>query len=131
MFTRISSAFLLLTLAACGEGKNDTMAAGPGVSNQSADAANAGHILCAPGGTRAFEPVCGIDRSNSEAGVVLTVRHPDEGFRRLLIATDGSGIVAADGAEPAEVTLISEEIIEIAIGDDRYRLPATLTGAER
>ena len=33
-------------------------------------------------------------------------------------------MVAADGAEQAEVTLLGDGRIEVAIGGDRFRLPA-------
>ena len=57
---------------------------------------------------------------------VLTIRHPDGGFRRLRITADGRGVIAADGAEPARVSVIGPADIEVAVGGDRYRLPATV-----
>ena len=56
--------------------------------------------------------------------MVLVLRHPDGGFRRLLVTKDG--IVAADGAETAKVTPIDKGMIEVALGANRYRLPATI-----
>ena len=47
---------------------------------------------------------------------------------------DGEGtvdFVAADGAEPAVVTLAGADEIEVALGDDHYRLPATMKAAAR
>lgn len=127
MSTRISSAILLLTvLGACGEPKTNTKVLAQIEANQAAEAADDGRVQCAPGGAEAFARVCEIERAETTRGVVLTVRHPDGGFRRLLVTTDGRGVVAADGAEPAVVTLIGTEEIEVAIGEDHYRLPATM-----
>ena len=59
-------------------------------------------------------------------GDMLTLRHPDGGFRRLRIVRDGRGLVSADGAEEAKLAIIDKGLIEVAIGADRYRLPATV-----
>lgn len=67
-----------------------------------------------------------MEQIATEQGTVLTVNAPDGGFRRLLVASDGRGVVAADGAEPAVVTPLDTHTIEVAIGGDRYRLPATV-----
>ncbi len=56
---------------------------------------------------------------------MLTVRHPDGGFRRFAVTSDGSGLVSADGAEPAAVSL-RDGGIEVVVGTDRYRFPATV-----
>jgi len=56
------------------------------------------------------------------------VHKPDGGFRRLLVVKGGRGVVAADGAEPAKVTIVADHQIEVAIGGDRFRLPATMKG---
>jgi hypothetical protein len=73
-----------------------------------------------------FQPVCTIERDPGEGGRSLIVRHPDGGFRRLLITSDGRGVTAGDGAEQARVTPISDKLIEVELGGDRYRLPATV-----
>ena len=84
-------------------------------------------IECAAAGTEAFETVCTVERMTNEKGeLVLTVRDPTGGFRRLLVTRDGRGVIAADGAEPAKVTVIEGNRIEVAIAGDRYRLPATV-----
>ena len=84
-----------------------------------------GKIECARGDS-VFERICTIERSDSPQGRIITLRNPDGGFRRLLITRDGRGVVAADGAEPARVTPLSKEKIEVVIGRDRYRLSATV-----
>jgi len=106
---------LLLVLTACGE----TSPAGNGAASTGDD----GRIECRIG-EAPFERVCTVER----AGDQLTIRKPDGGFRRLLAVTDGRGVVAADGAEPARVTLIDGGRIEVAIGGDAFRLPARVQG---
>jgi hypothetical protein len=59
---------------------------------------------------------------------MLTIRHDDGGFRRFRVLKDGRGVVTADGAEPALVSTIGSNAIEVQVGQDRYRLPATVKG---
>src|SRR3546814_9704010 len=61
---------------------------------------------------------------------ILVVGRADKGYRRLQIATDGRGVVSADGAEPAKVTIVDNGMIEVAIGNDRYRLTANTGRSE-
>ena len=56
--------------------------------------------------------------------VLFTIRSPSGSFRRLVATQDGRGVMAADGAEPAKVTVVGKDLIEVSIGSDRYRLPA-------
>jgi len=115
-------ALLLLTpLAACDK------APGTGSTRQPAATAPAG-IPCAIHGDKAFANGCSVERSTTEEGLVLVLHHPDGGFRRLLVTTDGRGVVAADGSEQASVSVVGPGMIEVAIGEDRYRLPATVKG---
>ena len=115
------AAALLLALAACGENGQAPEEQGAGPA-----AASAEKIECAVGGSTAFAADCAVERTDSPEGATLTLRAPDGSFRRLLVTTDGRGVVAADGAEPAAVTPLSGNRIEVAIGGDRYRLPATV-----
>lgn len=115
----------LLGLAACG----DPDAASPGAFDASADAD--GRIPCAVGGESGFANVCTVERAAGAEGLVLTVRHPDGGFRRLLVTEDGRGVVAADGADPATVSVVGAAQIEVAVAGDRYRLPATVKADAR
>ena len=86
----------------------------------------ASRIECRIGDAVQFERFCTWERGSSPAGATIIVRKPDGGFRRFLVTEDGSGVVAADGAEAAEVTIIADNRIEVAIGGDTYRLPATV-----
>lgn len=91
----------------------------------------ANRVSCAIAPATAYVPTCIIEIANDEAGRVLTIRHPNGGFRRLRITTDGRGVITADGAQPAVVNVTGPNEIEVTIGGDRYRLPATVRGAAR
>jgi hypothetical protein len=125
---RISNALAVL-LAACGDGGSDRAALASGETDQHAQADDR-RIPCARGGG-VLKRVCTVDRERRAAGLVLTVRRPDGGFRRLLVTGDGRGVVAADGAEPARVAIVDAGTIAVALGDDRYLLPATVGGTAR
>lgn len=116
---RISSAAALLLLAACGDSTADPAKIAPNDEDE-------GGIECAPRGNAEFTRTCTLERTQGDEGLILTVRQPDGGFHRLLVTTDGRGVVSADGAEPATVSVIADNRIEVAIGGARYRLPATV-----
>ncbi|WP_375286617.1 hypothetical protein [Sphingomonas sp.] len=128
MSTRISSLVLLFTLSACQESQTNTQVLAEAEVNQMAEAADDGKINCALAGSDAFARVCTLDREQGPEGLILVARHPDGGFRRLRVTGDGHGVVAADGAEQAEVAIAGRDEIEVALGDDHYRLPATIKG---
>ncbi|WNO52476.1 hypothetical protein [Stakelama saccharophila] len=113
---RISSALLLgLSLTSCGGGSGD-----------SEETASAERVSCAVGDATDFTRVCTLDRSMTDDGLVLTIHHPDGGFHRLRVTTDGRGVVPADGATNADIRIIGDHQIEVAMPDARYRLPATI-----
>ena len=121
MSTRISSAGALLLLAACSQAATE----------DAATAADADDMIeCAVAGATAFERLCAVERTQAEGAPILVVRHPDGGFRRFEVMSDGTGLATADGAEPASVTL-REDGIEVAVATDRYRFPATITDHDR
>jgi hypothetical protein len=121
----------LVLLGACGSAgkKAGSPVPGPGEATIPAPAATADtgdeRVDCAVGGG-AFARACTVERVTGDAGLVLTLRAPGGSFRRLLVTKDGRGVVAADGAEPAKVTILGPGRIEVAIGGDRYRLPASV-----
>lgn len=82
-------------------------------------------IECAIAGG-AFERSCTMERRERPEGLTLTIRNEAGGFRRLLLPKDGSGAIAADGAEPARVSVFGDGRAEVAIGGDRYRLPVEI-----
>ncbi|KQM88260.1 hypothetical protein ASE67_00385 [Sphingomonas sp. Leaf23] len=95
-------------------------------AEQRAAADDAGRIECAADATAPLAADCTIERTTDQGGTLLTLRQPDGGFHRLRIARDGRGVIAADGAEVAKVTVVGDNRIEVAIGGARYRLPATV-----
>ena len=124
MFTRISSFALVLLLIGCGESEKSN---GPApLVQQSSTSVKAPvqppKTVCAVDGQRELAPVC--DRELVDG--LLTLRHPSGGFRRLEVVTDGRGVISADGAEPAKVATVGTSLIEVSVGDDRYRLPAVV-----
>ena len=112
--TRRLLLFSFLLAASCGDGGSEELAP----SNE--------RVECAVDGAAAFERVCSIERMVGGEGLVLTIRSPSGSFRRLLVTKDGRGVVAADGAEQAVVTPLGPDRIEVTVGADRYRLPATV-----
>ena len=112
-------AALPLLLSACGQADSARQAAADPDDNR---------IECRLAHSAQFDRFCTIEYRDGDAGRLLVVRKPDGGFRRLRVARDGRGVVAADGAERAEVTIIADDRIEVAIGGDVFRLPATVRG---
>jgi hypothetical protein len=131
MSLRISSAWPLLLLSACDVSVRDKVAEVKQEKGIKAHDKAEGRIECAPPGAERFSYACAIDRVQTQDGLYLTLRHPDGGFRRLLVTTDGRGVVAADGAEQAVVTPVASNQIEVALGGARYRLPATVRGSNK
>jgi len=119
----------ILSLAACDAPRVQTKA--ERIAAEKAEKARLeaeGRIPCAVDGSEEFTTACTIDRATTQDGLILTVHHPAGGFHRLRVTTDGRGVVAADGARQARVTIIDKDAIEVAIEDARYRLPATIRG---
>lgn len=83
-------------------------------------------IACALGDETEFTEQCDAERVQNGAVHELVMRHPDGGFRRFEIVSDGRGLVAADGSEEAVVTPLTDGRIQLSVGGDRYRLPATV-----
>lgn len=109
-----------LLLAACHKRESEAT-----VDQPPAPAAPAPALPTVPCTIAGQAVACTVERIAGERGLTLLVRHPDGGFRRLTVTTDGRGVAAADGAEPARVT-VAGDAIDVAVGGDRYRLPATV-----
>jgi len=116
---RTSSAALLLLLAACSEAASEP----PPPEDDS-------RIACALASATAFVRDCWVEQQRSGANLQLVVRHPDGAFRVFDVLTDGRGLATADGADAALVSL-ADGGIEVAVGVDRYRFPATIAGDAR
>ena len=127
---RFGAALLtLIALAGC-DRTPDTGDLAEAEARGSREAAENGRIECALEGAKLFDRTCTVEEMTGADGVVLVVGRPDTGYRRLQITTDGRGVVSADGAEPAKVAIVGDGMIEVAIGADRYRLPANTGGAK-
>ncbi|WP_428630373.1 hypothetical protein [Sphingopyxis sp.] len=118
-----------MLLAACG-GASDNSDLAEAEARGSREAAENGRIECALEGAKLFDRTCTIEEMSGQDGTVLVVGRANVGYRRLQITTDGRGVISADGAEPATVTIVGDGMIEVAIGSDRYRLPANTGGAK-
>jgi uncharacterized membrane protein len=127
MFTRISSAAALLgavaLLAGC-SGDGNTLA--DAEREAAGEAAEAGKVDCALAGSSEFQRVCTTETVAADSGRMLVVRHPDGGFRRFDILTDGRGLAPADGFDETSIKILSDGMIEVKSGDDSYRLPADI-----
>ena len=120
-----------LLLAACSDPAAvtaNTQVLAQAEAEQARAAEDDGRVLCARGAAP-LRRTCTVEREQGDKGPVLVVRHDDGGFHRLLVTRDGRGVVAADGAEPARITIPEPGSIDVAIGGDTYRLPATIKGA--
>ncbi|MEO6152271.1 MAG: hypothetical protein ABIT09_02635 [Croceibacterium sp.] len=117
MSTRIFNTLALMLVAGCGR---QTADAYPVAAQAAGDA-----IDCALAGSAGFSHDCTVERVKADSGLQLVVRHPDGGFRRFEVLTDGRGLATADGAQAAKVT-VRDGGIEVSVGTDRYRFPATI-----
>ena len=124
-----TAALPLLLLAGCSDKPNNADIA-EAEAKQSRDAANDGRIECALEGAKLFDRTCTVQEMSGADGAVLVVGRSDVGYRRLQITTDGRGVISADGAEVADVSIVGEGVIEVAVGGDRYRLPADTGGVD-
>lgn len=125
MRLRVTGMALLLALGGCGgqvpSSTNDAGAVREGTP------VNDGKAECAIDGVADWTRDCQVERM----GDMLTIRHPDGGFRRLRVLADGRGLEAADGAEPAMLKILDDKGIEVSLGNDRYRLPARIARSGR
>lgn len=117
-----------LLLAACGgeAGKLGNEVEHAQAATGTSGPVDDGKADCAIGTDAAWARDCLIERK----GEMLTIRHPDGGFRRFRVLADGRGLEAADGAEMARLQIVEAGLVEIRIGGDRYRLPVKVTGSE-
>ena len=119
----IVSALLLSALAGCG---SDAGSSAPSKGEKPAQAASDGKVDCALAGSGTFERTCSTEQISADGDIMLVIRHPDGGFRRFNILTDGRGLVPADGFDETRISLLADNMIELSSGDDKYRLPALI-----
>ena len=102
------------------------MLAGCSSNNGAPAVAEGGEIIeCALAGAGEFSATCAVDRALNEGKLTLIVRHPDGGFRRFEVVSDGRGLVVADGAEQAR-TAVEGEKLAVRVAEDRYLFPAKI-----
>ncbi len=129
MFMRTFSACAaLLLVTACGMPDNGVLAEAE--ESAASQAADDGRIECAINGDTNFSNGCRSERLSGENGVTLIVRHPDGGFRRFKVLTDGRGLEAADGSEKARIEIVEDDKILVSVGSDKYLMPARMKTAE-
>jgi hypothetical protein len=115
MYLRISSALLLLSLAACSQGNSEEgQAEVAGGSKET--------VPCAFGEVKEFKNSCMVERSTAEGKSYVTLWHPDGGFRRLEVLDGGKGYATADGADDVEGGPNGKEF-EVVVGDAHYLMP--------
>ena len=120
-------AAMCLALSACGsDPEADLLAA---EDETAKEAALQGKVECALAGSADFNRNCTTERVSGAEGQMLVVRHPDGGFRRFKILTDGRGLLPADGIDPDfKIKVLANDMIEVRSVDDTYRLPAAIKG---
>ncbi len=132
MFTPIFRSVLLLSLviglSACGSDADGDLKTAENDADEAA--ALDGKVECALAGSTTFERTCTTEQIAGAEGTILVIRHPDGGFRRFDILIDGRGLAPADGFDETKISLLSEGMIEVSSGDDKYRLPAQIKGSE-
>ena len=117
---------LLASLAGCGGDSPASMEqTEKGASDQ---AARDGKIACALAGSDTFERTCTTEQIAGQDSKMLVIGHPDGGFRRFNILTDGRGLAPADGFDETRIRVLGANRIELSSGDDKYRLPAQIKG---
>lgn len=118
----------MLLLVSCG--KSDEQALAGADKDVRAQALEEGKVECALSGSAAFDQMCSTERVSGPEGQMLVLRHPDGGFRRFKLLTDGRGLAPADGFDETKITLLKNGMIELSSSDDKYRLPATVKPPE-
>jgi hypothetical protein len=126
---RSKTALIALALLLGGCGSQDENAALREAEAQTDEqAALDGKVECALSGSATFERTCTTEQIAGPDGMLLVIRHADGGFRRFNILTDGRGLEPADGFDETRISIMSDGMIEVSSGDDRYRLPAQVKG---
>tara|TARA_R110000772_G_scaffold15072_16_gene43234 strand:- start:22555 stop:23004 length:450 start_codon:yes stop_codon:yes gene_type:complete len=123
---RISSVVALILLLAACDNKPDNSVLAEAEQRAGNQAGNDGKIECAIDGDSNFTRGCFTERLSGEGGVTLIIRHPDGGFRRFNVLTDGHGLEAADGFDKAKISIVEDGKILVVVGPDKYLLPAQI-----
>lgn len=116
---------LTLLLTAC-ENRPDNAVLADAEQRAADQAGDDGKIECAINGGSDFTRDCFTERLSGEGGVTMIIRHPDGGFRRFNVLTDGRGLEAADGFDKAQISIVEDGQILVRVGSDQYLLPAQI-----
>lgn len=126
MSMRISSAVAFVLLLTACDNRPDNAVLAEAEQRAAAQAGEDGKISCAIDGATDFTRDCLIERLSGENGVTMIIRHPDGGFRRFNVLTDGHGLEAADGFDKARISIVEEGKIQVSVGPDKYLLSAQI-----
>ncbi|ASK87619.1 lipoprotein [Sphingorhabdus sp. SMR4y] len=126
MSMRIYSAVALILLLTACENRPDNAVLAEAEQRAAAQAGDDGKISCAIDGASDFTRDCLVERLSGENGVTMIIRHPDGGFRRFNVLTDGHGLEAADGFDKARISIVEDGKIQVSVGPDKYLLPAQI-----
>ena len=126
MSMRISSAIALTILLTACDNRPDNAVLADAEQRAADHAGDDGKIECAIDGASDFTRGCLTERLSGDGGVTMIIRHPDGGFRRFNVLTDGHGLEAADGFDKAQISIIEDGKILVTVGPDRYLLPAQI-----
>lgn len=126
MSMRISKVVALTLLLTACENRPDNAVLAEAEKRAAAQAGDDGKIECAINGDSNFTRDCFTERLSGEGGVTMIIRHPDGGFRRFNVLTDGHGLEAADGFDKAQVSIAEDGKILVSVGPDKYLLPAQI-----
>lgn len=131
MYLRISSAFMLAALLAACSSNNatDAEAASAAGRTGSGTPGAVASVPCALVGAKSFTADCSVEREVRQGKTLVTVHHPDGGFRRLIELEGGKRFAAADGSDQVSIVANGREV-EVTLGDDHYLFPAAAPGAE-
>lgn len=114
---------LALVAGCSGQGDESATVTAADIEDETGEAVET--IECAVGGASQLEKVCPVERIRRGDKLELVVIHPNGGFRRFLVTTDGRGLVPADGAQQIALEFDARGFADVRIGDDRYLFPAT------
>lgn len=126
MSMRISNIVALTILLTACENRPDNAVLADAEQRAAAEAGEDGKIECAIDGESDFSRDCSTERLTGEGGITMIIRHPDGGFRRFNVLTDGHGLEAADGFDKAKISIVEDGKILVTVGPDKYLLPAQI-----
>ncbi|MHA7818484.1 MAG: hypothetical protein ACX930_02430 [Erythrobacter sp.] len=81
-------------------------------------------VECAIGPGAELRRVCTLEELPQAQFVI---HHPDGGFRRFVNEDEGMNV--ADGADPIGMSVVEDDespMLELSVGNDRYRIPQDL-----